>query len=593
MPREQLLGLAADVERLLAAGVANAGTDALRRRGKTLRELGTKVPALVAIAEAAERVTDPTSPAPAFLDLLVMTRQVRASLATSGVDGPLTPLPDSGPWQTPVPVRDLQPVYEALTQSGPGREERMKDAAERKLFGDMRVVTALLGALADGYTPVADRVAQEGLPAAGPAVLNELQTGLDLNGKAGDARRLRALCRIDPQAGAATCRKALKEGSAALRVEALSRLPEVAGVDEAKTAGLAHCQDRNREVRAAAMTALSVGASTEVLEALLNGLADQEDVVRQAASVSLGALPDPGVTDRLLVLLQTASPAGGPAEETKKKKGKGGKTAAKAAPCAAERSDTRDIAAITLNALGRRKTGDLQAVTDAILPWIRSKDMFLSNAAVLALRTLGPVSDRQVPALIDTLQDESDDAVNQAITVLSSYPVAVRKAAVPALAKLIESGRADRCAALKILTAHLDTHKAAVLQAAKAALHDPTLPPYLQHQVLRAIGDMGPGAQALLPAVFDLFCNAREPSGHWVDANRSVVAELDPEGEKSIPTLIQMLGEKKGVLKVLALQALAVYGSKAKAAIKAVEPLTSSKEAGVAVLAQRALAAIQ
>jgi HEAT repeat protein len=493
-----------------------------------------------------------------------------------------------------VPVRDLQPVYEALTQSGPGREERLKDAAERKLFGDMRLVTALLGALADGYAPVAELVAQEGLPAAGPAVLNELQTGLDLNGKAGDARRLRALCRIDPQAGAATCRKALNEGSAALRVEALSRLPEVAGGDEAETAGLAHCQDRNREVRAAAMTALSVGASNEFLEALLNGLADQEEVVRQAASVSLGALPDPGVTDRLLALLQTALPAGDPGEETKKKKGKGGKAAAKAAPSAAELSDTREVAAVTIDALGRRKTGDLRAVAGAILPWIRSKDALLSNAAALALRTLGPVSDRQVPALIDALQDESDDAVNQTITVLASYPVAVRKGAVPALAKLIEGGRADRCAALKILTAHLDTHKAAVLQAAKAALQDPALQqPHVQHQLLRVIGDMGTGAQALLPAVFDLFRNAREANWHWVYENRSVVAELDPEGKKSIPTLIQMLGEKKGAPKVLALHALAVYGSKAKAAIKAVEPLTTSKESGVAGLAQRALAAIQ
>src|SRR5579883_3303360 len=165
MSREELLGLAADTDRLLVAGVAAAGGDSLRRRAKTLTELGKKVPALAPVAETVGRVIGADKPGPAFLDLLVMTRQLRGSLAATRVDGPLTPLAGGGSWRTPLPVRELQPVYEALTQAGAGREEQLKDAAARELFGDLRLADALLEALEDGHPPVADAAAEQGLPA--------------------------------------------------------------------------------------------------------------------------------------------------------------------------------------------------------------------------------------------------------------------------------------------------------------------------------------------------------------------------------------------------------------------------------------------
>lgn len=90
MPHEQLLALATDVDRLLAAGAATAtGNDTLRRRAGVLRDLGRKVPALNAVADAAERVVQasPKKATPAVLDLVTTMRQVRASLSTAGVLG--------------------------------------------------------------------------------------------------------------------------------------------------------------------------------------------------------------------------------------------------------------------------------------------------------------------------------------------------------------------------------------------------------------------------------------------------------------------------------------------------------------------------
>jgi hypothetical protein len=84
MRREQLAALTADVDHLLAAGAtAAAGSDSLRRRSKTLREMGQKVAALNPIADAIDRVTNaaPSKAAPALLDLVVLSRQIRASLS--------------------------------------------------------------------------------------------------------------------------------------------------------------------------------------------------------------------------------------------------------------------------------------------------------------------------------------------------------------------------------------------------------------------------------------------------------------------------------------------------------------------------------
>ncbi len=117
MPREQLLNLAVDVDRLLDAGATAAvGNENLLRRGRTLRDLGKKVAALNPVADAVEKLTQASGNAvgSAFLDLVAMTRQVRASLAGTGIAGDLKPVAESGPWQTPLSVRDPQPLARSL-----------------------------------------------------------------------------------------------------------------------------------------------------------------------------------------------------------------------------------------------------------------------------------------------------------------------------------------------------------------------------------------------------------------------------------------------------------------------------------------------
>src|SRR4051794_11821115 len=122
MIAETLTNLANDVERLLLAGAAVAAADErLPEHAGTLRRLGQRLPALLQLAEAVERIPgkQPTEAAAPLLDLLVLVRQLRANLATAGQieGGPpgqgqlplLTELKESGPWESQAPISELLP----------------------------------------------------------------------------------------------------------------------------------------------------------------------------------------------------------------------------------------------------------------------------------------------------------------------------------------------------------------------------------------------------------------------------------------------------------------------------------------------------
>src|SRR5262249_13370110 len=105
MAQQQLQALITDVDRLLAAGGATAGGDEnLRRQARTLQEMGKQVEALAKIGQAVQRVVDASGKqaTPPLLDLLLVTRQVRANLARAGHDGAALALDPARPWTTAI-----------------------------------------------------------------------------------------------------------------------------------------------------------------------------------------------------------------------------------------------------------------------------------------------------------------------------------------------------------------------------------------------------------------------------------------------------------------------------------------------------------
>jgi hypothetical protein len=218
MPREELEALAADVRRLLdAGGAAASGDGRLLRRAAALRSLARQVPALEAIATAAEGTASvpPARATAALLDLLLVARHARAGLAAPSAAGDAVPVPDAGPWATPAHVRNLAFCAACLRRAALDDGERAALAV-----ADLRLLDAVVVALREASDDVADLLAERTLPAFGPAVTAELRRGLEHEPPLAAARRLIALCRLDPDAA----RDALR----ALDPEAASRVGRTA-----------------------------------------------------------------------------------------------------------------------------------------------------------------------------------------------------------------------------------------------------------------------------------------------------------------------------------------------------------------------------
>jgi HEAT repeat protein len=449
MPREQIRALADDVGRLLAAGAATApGDEKLRRRERALRELGQKVPVLAKVADAVRRVieADTTQAAAPLLDLLSIVRQVRAGLTTVGVEGELTPIESVGAWASETPARDLYPIIECLARTG--RREIVAEAVRRGIVADLRLVGPLLGGLGDGYGELAERIAEEALPAFGPALLPTLRRALDLKGKAADARRLIAICKIDVRLGAELCRRALDEGSPALQVQALKCYPWVdsaeaeraalallargvlpgirAGAGESDDGGPATkvlSREVSRPVRAAALAALAGSRTAAALEALIAAAPDHAEVWLVASSV-LAALPHPDVVGRLVGELEAIAPVPGAGPAGAKTKGKG---RVKAAAGTEEGTPATERACRLVDVLARRR-GDRRAV-EALIALLGHPASDLREAAVNALAALeDPQGLEAAAALVDDLK--------------------VWRAAIQAAWKLPPAARFDRLAPL-------------------------------------------------------------------------------------------------------------------------------------------------
>jgi HEAT repeat protein len=411
MSQELLWGLVADVDRLLAAGAALAPEDAaLRRREQPLRELAPRVPALAPVAQAVQRVltATPAQAAPALLDLLLLTQQLRFSLAPAGIEGPLEPVPPSGPWATPLPTPEVRRLHEILTTSAEDRYHTLEQALAQGPIADLRLLETLLSLLEDPYAPLADLVAERALPAFGPAVLPELERRLNLQGKRPDARRLRSLCALAPHRGLELCRRALQEGSPLVRTQALEYLTEQAPQEAERLALEMLAQKKPpAELRPAIYRALHASRETAALDALLEGLQEKNWQAAEAAGKALAVLPHPETTRRLLDLLQATlaeeqalaqKKSAAPPRKGVAPAGKKPSPAAKAAARPEQLRRALQARAIgLLQLLGQR--GDRQAVP-ALVPLLQHASADLREAAGEALVALADAQGLEAAAAL-------------------------------------------------------------------------------------------------------------------------------------------------------------------------------------------------
>jgi hypothetical protein len=159
----------------------------------------------------------------------------------------------------------LKPLLEALTTTGSGRLEVIRDAHERGAFRDLRLIGPALAALDDTYPEIGDLIAEKILPLYGPALLPELQAKFDPKGRAGHVRRLRLMHQLDPAGTRELVKRALDEGSKEVRIAAIECLGDS---PEDLPFLLEQVKSKAKDVRTAALKALGASNADSAVKIL-------------------------------------------------------------------------------------------------------------------------------------------------------------------------------------------------------------------------------------------------------------------------------------------------------------------------------------
>ena len=249
-----------EVRRLAIAGSALAvGDFRLQKLVPALEESAAKAPVFGKVAHAITKLINGSTleAAKSLLELNTLTSAILYTQGETKVVGEWHPLetielPISS---TETSARVLKPLIEALTKTGSGRLDIIRDSHERGLFQDVRLVKWAIAAIKDPHPEIADFVVENVLPRYGPAIYPRVKADFDNQGKNDDGRRLRLLHQLDPVLTRPLVEQALDEGSKEVRLAAISCLE---GYEEAIPFLLEQTKARAGEVRQAAFKSLAL-----------------------------------------------------------------------------------------------------------------------------------------------------------------------------------------------------------------------------------------------------------------------------------------------------------------------------------------------
>ncbi|HEY1381661.1 MAG TPA: HEAT repeat domain-containing protein, partial [Gemmataceae bacterium] len=299
-----------EARRLAVAGSAVARGDfRLKKLLPPLDQAAAKAPVFAKVAEAARAVVDGPEEAVAagLLELAALVTAVLYTQGETGVAGPVEPIEttDLGGTATQASARLLKPLMEALTSTGSGRLELIRDAHQRRAFRDLRLVMPALGGVDDPYPEIADFLVETVLPMYGRAILPQLRAAYDPKGGRGHARRLKLMHQLDPAGSRDLVTQALEDGSKEVRVAAVECL---GGAPEDLSYLIEQVSAKAKEVRAAAYRALAAmddPAAADVLKAAIAG----KDIDLAAAAIARSKNDNlPGLLIAEIIEARTAFP---------------------------------------------------------------------------------------------------------------------------------------------------------------------------------------------------------------------------------------------------------------------------------------------
>ncbi len=275
-----------DIRRLAIAGSRVAPGDfRLKKLLDPLRKAGAKAPVFARLADQVDLLiqSNEQNAAPIFLELGALIHSIRYTQGNAGAIGDLKPLPTSSlAGQTkPISARVLKPLLEALSTTGSGRYEQIKDAFEQGLFNDLRLVRPALLAIDDKYAEIRELIADKVLPSYGLAIYDDVKSSYDPKGGRSHGKRLQILHRIAPKETREAVLHALEEGSKEVKICAIECLGEY---PEDVAYLLQQAKARSQEVRSAALLGLSQSNSPEA-QSYLQSVLDSKDLELLVRSV--------------------------------------------------------------------------------------------------------------------------------------------------------------------------------------------------------------------------------------------------------------------------------------------------------------------
>ena len=220
--------------RLEQAAIAGTGLLAedfrLQRAAENLKPLAAASPVFAKIDSGLQALLS----APAeersgqLLDLLALVDAVTYTQGTSGITGELSPLPAGIGTCEPLSYGQLQPLLEALTSTGGGRMNLIKDTWENhpEYFTDFRVLPCLILGLGEGYAELADLIADI-LKTQKPEITSLMKKDFEPAGKKDMVRRVEVISALEGAAATPWLREVLPEAKKEVRTAIITAL----GVD--------------------------------------------------------------------------------------------------------------------------------------------------------------------------------------------------------------------------------------------------------------------------------------------------------------------------------------------------------------------------
>lgn len=259
-----------EVRRLSIAGSNLAAGDfRLKKLVEPLQKSAQKAPVFGKVAEAIEKVlaSNHKTSADSLLDLATLTSAILYTQGETGAEGPLEPINSQnlGLMVSNNSARVLKPLIEALTTIGSGRLEIIREAHERGVFKDLRLIKHAIAAINDKNGEIGEFIAEKILPMYGKAIYPEILAGYDPSGKGDDAFRLKLLHHLDPESTKSLVDAALESGSKDVRIAAISCLQ---GREDCVPFLLQQAKARAQDIRALALRNMATIDHPEVISVL-------------------------------------------------------------------------------------------------------------------------------------------------------------------------------------------------------------------------------------------------------------------------------------------------------------------------------------